>query len=160
MTARCDIRTFWDRVDHTDANGCWTWTGPRNGNGYGTFGPGRAHRVAWELVNGPIPDGLCVLHRCDNPPCVRPDHLWVGTRSENTQDMLQKGRHGAWRHPERVARGERNSGARLTLEQVRAIRAEYATGTTSWTRLALKYGISKRAIGRVVQGTHWREEAA
>lgn len=99
---------------------CWEWTGGRYWDGYGHLRHmGRslkAHRVAWELFCGPIPAGLSVLHRCDNPPCVRPDHLWLGTQSDNIKDMVNKGRnvapkgerHMSRTHPERIARGERH----------------------------------------------------
>jgi hypothetical protein len=89
---------LWGRVLRSD--GCWEFTGTRNGMGYGVLGRhGRrggnvlAHRAAWELTFGPVPAELCVLHRCDNPPCVRPDHLWLGTRMDNNRDMVAKGRH-------------------------------------------------------------------
>jgi hypothetical protein len=94
---------FWEKVEKGD--GCWTWVGTRTGRGYGTFranDPRRqepAHRLSWEFVNGPIPDGLSVLHHCDNPPCVRPDHLFLGTRGDNNRDAAAKGR---------TARGDRH----------------------------------------------------
>jgi hypothetical protein len=79
---------FWSRVDRSA--GCWEWQGARNGAGYGVVSrDGRdhgAHRVAWELTHGPIPDGLFALHHCDNPPCVRPEHLYLGTAGDNLRD--------------------------------------------------------------------------
>lgn len=88
---------FWARVVKGD--GCWVWTGARNAQGYGRMTAGsrgagylRAHRVSWELANGPVPKGLWVLHRCDNPPCVNPAHLWLGTRLDNMRDCSAKGR--------------------------------------------------------------------
>ena len=85
----------WVRVAKGD--GCWEWQGARSASGYGSMfsasgGHHVAHRVIWEDVNGPIPDGLWVLHRCDNPPCCRPDHLFLGTPADNTADMIAKGR--------------------------------------------------------------------
>jgi hypothetical protein len=84
---------FWPRVAFGD--GCWEWQGSRVSNGYGHIngiGNGYAHRAAWELTYGPIPDGLQVLHRCDNPPCVRLDHLFIGTTLDNMRDRDAKGR--------------------------------------------------------------------
>ena len=88
---------FWSKVQKTD--GCWLWTGSRNRTwAYGRFrsGPGRrsvlAHRFAWELVHGPIPGGLFVCHHCDNPSCVNPEHLFLGTHTDNMRDMVNKGR--------------------------------------------------------------------
>ena len=129
MSAR-QLSTFWNRVEKTE--GCWLWRGSRTTAGYGNVrvGPKNkyAHRLAWELTNGAIPNGLHVCHRCDNPPCVRPDHLFLGTGKDNARDSMQKGRHSppphyygdehhARKHPEWLARGERN-GARTHPERV------------------------------------------
>lgn len=92
---------FWDKVCFGQPDACWEWAGARKGSqGYGEFGvnrmPATAHRVAWELTHGPIPDGLFVLHRCDNPPCCNPAHLFLGTHQDNMADRDAKGRvaHG------------------------------------------------------------------
>lgn len=90
---------LWQRVfgrTVVDANGCWVHTNERTSKGYARLDIDgkhhRAHRVAWQLVNGPIPEGMVVCHACDNPPCVRPDHLWLGTVQDNNADMAAKGR--------------------------------------------------------------------
>lgn len=86
---------FWSKVNRTDT--CWLWTAGKNNHGYGTFKlndkPRKAHRIAYELSVGPIPHGLNVLHHCDNPPCVNPNHLFIGTQEDNVRDMTFKSRH-------------------------------------------------------------------
>ena len=88
--ARSRRSRFWKKVKKTP--GCWLWTGAVNEHGYGVFDHGKAYRIAWELEIGPIPEGMNVLHRCDNPPCVKPSHLWTGTDLQNRLDMIGKGR--------------------------------------------------------------------
>jgi len=98
------------------STGCWLWYGTLFEQGYGRFGAERAHRIMWKLLNGSIPDGLYILHKCDVRNCVRPNHLFLGTAKDNMQDCLQKGRfravsgnqHGLRKHPEKVARGNRH----------------------------------------------------
>lgn len=122
---------FWGHVDKSDPEGCWIWTGAmvwsptRRKYGYtttygytfigsradGSLRMIHAHRLSWMIANGPIPEGMQVLHKCDNPPCVRPDHLFLGTKSDNSKDMVSKGRHGRRTHPEAYADTWRNLGA-------------------------------------------------
>lgn len=97
-TKRATFDEFLSRADRSGE--CWVWTGSRlKSGGYGLFCEGgithRAHRRSWELSHGEIPGGLFVLHRCDNPPCVRPSHLFLGTQADNNKDMTSKGRHRA-----------------------------------------------------------------
>lgn len=140
---------FWAAVDRSDPDGCWVWTGRRH-HGYGvTTVTGRdegAHRVSYTLAVGPIPDGLGVLHHCDNPPCVRPSHLFVGTQADNNRDMEQKGRAPK-------VFGEAHWKARLTEEQVRAIRRMRGVGPTA---IARQLGATRSAVRHVLAGNSWR----
>ena len=145
---------LFEKTDYT--GDCSIFHGAIFPNGYGYLstrhnGPRiLAHRLAWELANGPIPPGMCVCHRCDNPPCVRVDHLFLGTHAENMRDKVSKGRANT---PNRA--GERNSQAKLTLAQVSEIRALYARGAGSWAGLAMQFSVSKRAIGRILRNEGW-----
>jgi hypothetical protein len=129
--------------------GCWLWTAYRNSAGYGTIKSGRtmefAHRLAYEFYVGPIPPGLYVMHRCDNPSCANPDHLVLGSQLDNIRDMEGKGRA-------RHINGERLPAAKLTEDDVRAIResAESDDG------LAPRFGVSKFAIRDVRSGRTWK----
>ena len=132
------------------SNGCWEFQGYRDRDGYGQIGAGspcrmiRAHRVMWEIVFGPIPDGLDVLHICDNPPCCNWRHLWLGTNADNSADMVAKNRQ---------AKGEKQGSAKLTEEQVYAIRVDSRSHRT----LAAEYEISKTQIGRIKRNERWKE---
>lgn len=161
---------FWSNVDKSAGpEGCWLWLPRRNWAGYGSFSihgkVSPASRVAWEMAHGPIPVGMEVCHNCpggDNPACVNPAHLWLGTHQQNMQDMIRKGRgltgakHSSKLHPESVARGESVAGARLTAELVRTLRAEYAAGNVSYSELEVRYGVSRAAIHRAVTRVSWR----
>lgn len=115
------VNRFWKQVTKTET--CWIWAGHRNSEGYGFVRPDnttrqiQAHRLAYALLRGVIPSGMCVCHHCDNPPCVRPDHLFLGTNKDNVRDAVQKGR---------MAIGEANANATLTLAEVLEIRERYA----------------------------------
>lgn len=146
---------FWAQVDKSGE--CWVWTGSRTSFGHGTFyprdgGPVRinAHRRSWEMHFGAIPEGLFVLHHCDNPPCVRPDHLFLGTQADNMQDALSKGRYDRTLR----ARGEQNGQARLTADDVRAIRVELSKGRTSYS-IAPDFGVNPATIWRIAIGQTW-----
>lgn len=122
---------FWEKVQRTE-DGCWPWTGATYPFGYGAIGRGHmrveaAHRVSWELHHGPIPAGLKVLHRCDNPPCVNPEHLFLGTQADNMRDKQLKGR----------------ARKRLTTAQVVDILARH---TESHAALAREYGVTRQAV--------------
>lgn len=146
-----DSARFYSRVER--GNGCWLWSGHRSADGYGKLTIGRsaqlAHRVSWQLHHGPIPAGLRVLHRCDNPPCVNPDHLFLGTQADNVRDMHAKNRA-------RKALWMASPFAKLTDDDVRAIRREYAGRRVSQQSLATRFGVSQHLVSRIVRGTLWR----
>lgn len=136
-----------------DENGCWIWQLGLYTPGYGIAWDSvaknnrGAHILAWERENGPVPDGLHVRHTCDVRACVRPSHLVIGTRSDNMQDMYERGRWNSG-----VKTGEQNSNAKLTDAQVEEIRALWQAGGVSKTALARTYGVSDVWIGRLVKG--------
>lgn len=152
---------FWAKVNKS--GDCWLWTANSGRRGYGRFGyNGRtqqAHRVAWQLTHGPIKDGLCVCHSCDVPACVNPAHLWLGTQDENVSDRDKKGRHfsptgerhGSRTQPESRPRGEAHANAKLTTEQVIAIRAD----TRSLRLVAADYGIGQQTVCKIKKGQSW-----
>lgn len=141
------MERFWSKVEKSD--GCWEWQGFKNAHGYGRFyfrgAASRAHRVAWILTHGAIPAGQHVLHSCDNPGCVRPEHLHLGTHAENMGEMFARNR--------RRRTPEINNAWKLTPAQANEIRSRYAAGGTSYRKLALEYGITPAYVGQVVRRT-------
>jgi hypothetical protein len=139
---------FWDRVSKTAD--CWLWIGAHTRLGYGIVQVNRrrtsAHRIAWILAFGSIPEGMFVCHRCDNPPCVRPDHLFLGTPAENSRDAAVKGR---MHRPI----GTRHPGALLTDAAVRDIRQSYGSETA--IQIARRYGVNRSTIYNVLYGNAW-----
>jgi len=132
--------------------GCWLWTGHVNPQGYGRFGTRhKAHRVSFEVHNGPIPAGHHICHRCDQPGCVNPEHLFAGTRADNMRDASRKGRFYGQGRP------ERNPQAKLTPTAAAFIRANYIRGHVEFggRALAKTYGVSPAAISTVVRGKSW-----
>lgn len=152
------VERFWERVEKSD--GCWLWRGSLLTHGYGGLelrrraDPKRkvhkAHRLSWEIHFGPIPEGMSVCHHCDTPPCVRPDHLFLGTALDNAHDKMRKGRLRVGN-----VRGEQNGAALLTEDQVREIRYAAAAGVKQ-VRLAETYGVSQMAVSQVVRRVTWR----
>jgi hypothetical protein len=146
---------FWLRVDVRGPDDCWLWKGaPYANNGYGAFKvSGKrflAHRLAWEFMRGPIPYNLFICHHCDNPLCVNPAHLFLGTHADNMRDMRTKGRWSP-------LTGERSGRSKLTQEQVRTIRATYIPRETPSRKLAAQYGVDKATILAIVHRDSWKE---
>lgn len=144
---------FWEKVEKTDT--CWVWTGGTS-HGYGDIfiQPGkhiRTHRLSWTLHFGDIPEGLCVLHHCDNPPCVRPDHLFLGTRADNNHDTHRKGRYGI---PVR-RKGEQHPHSKLTTDDILTIRALRDQGMT-YESIAIIYKVTKSHICHIIKKRLWK----
>lgn len=147
---------FWAKVRKASGDACWEWQASKTHWGYGRFYNRkkrlveRAHRFSWELQGAPIPAGLNVLHRCDNPSCVRPDHLFLGTFKDNARDMVNKGRCRPGRFP-----GVKNPKAKLSPEQVRQIFERNKSGE-SQSSLAREFGVTSNAVRGIVIGEKWR----
>lgn len=140
---------FWQKISK-ESNGCWNWAGARHSrkdprNGYGVFRfdgkPMKAHRVSWLLLKGDIPNGLQVLHKCDNVQCVNPDHLFLGTQQDNIADMVAKGRN----------RDGSGIGRKLTAEQVKSIRSDWRPSRI----IAKEYGVGKSMVNYIKSGDAW-----
>ena len=141
---------FFSKIARSDADGCWLWVAGKNKGGYGQFrDSGRTvytHRLSYELANGPIPEGLWVLHSCDTPACVRPDHLFLGTPADNTSDCVAKGRH---------AHGRRHGMAKLRDDDVREIRDLIAARRYTQREIGDFYGTDQTIISDIKIGKIW-----
>lgn len=158
---------FWSKVDIRSEGECWEWKASLRSTGYGQFEFGgtmlKSHRVAYVLTHGAIPDGLHVCHTCDNRKCCNPSHLWLGTNADNTADKVSKGRaigpkgkqHGWHTHPERMARGERASKAKLTREKVEQIKKLREDGMGQ-RAVARMFGVTHSAIAAIEKGRTWQ----
>lgn len=146
------VQRFHEKFEVDPISGCWLWTASTAGKGYGQIKvPGTrrqvyAHRLSYEIYVGPIPDGMMVLHRCDNPPCVNPEHLFLGTGAVNLMDMAQKGRH---------LYGERNTEHKLTEIGVHRI-FDLAEAGWSQRRIANEMEVGQAHVGRILRGLRWR----
>ncbi len=142
------LKNFWAKVSKTES--CWIWTAALVSGGYGGFktplGIRRAHRFSWELSNGKIKGGLHVLHKCDNPKCVNPDHLFIGTPQDNANDRNSKGRH---------EHGDRHGMAKLNSEKVIEIRRLCRTGRFSLKHISQIFSVSRETIGQIRDRKTW-----
>ena len=142
---------FWMKVDKREPDECWEWLAGTTGEWYGVFNRGdsprveAAHRFSWEIHNGPIPKGMCVLHHCDNPICVNPRHLFLGTQTDNNHDRDQK---------ERQARGARAGSSKLTKKKVCRVRRLLKEGW-SQSKIARLMGVSQVTIHSIDAGKTW-----
>jgi hypothetical protein len=136
---------FWKFVKKT--NNCWEWLGTTT-RGYGSMGSNTyAHRISWEIHNGPIPKGFCVLHKCDNSPCANPEHLFLGTQAENNFDASRKGRNNPF-----------GKAGKLNPEKVNEIRSIFVRGSPTYGAHALgrKFGVNKRLIQNIIHRKIWK----
>ena len=153
-----DWARFWSKVDVAENDiACWEWRGRRDEDGYGGFKAEgrnlRAHRLAVEFFNGPIGDSSSVVcHKCDNPPCCNPRHLFVGSIADNWRDSKVKGRR---EYAEHKRRGGNSNWARLTEDQVIEIRRLHASGNITQEELAARFGVTRPNIHHVVTRKTW-----
>lgn len=148
-----EIKHFWDRVQKTEY--CWEWSGCKYSDGYGQIKIGgkksRTHRVSWILHFNTLPSNLHVLHKCDNPICVNPDHLFLGTQGDNMDDKTRKGRASGG-----SLKGETNKGGgKLSSDEVQEIRRRYDRGKVKQSDLAIQFQISQVMVSRIILGKSW-----
>lgn len=172
-----DIELFWAKVDRGEPDVCWPWLGTKMAGGYGLFDRRkggqricvRSHRLAYTLMRGSIPEGEIIRHECDNPPCCNPFHLKTGLPKDNSNDMIERGRHWTKLRPESIprgeshwskrngvdtmARGEHHAKSKLSWGDVQKIRED--AGKTSQRTWAKQFGVTQAAIWHVLHGTHW-----
>lgn len=144
-------KRFWGKVDMSGE--CWLWTASRLPEGYGQFTfhrrTFRAHRFSYELHFGPIPEDMLICHHCDNPPCVNPDHLFLGTDADNAADRKKKNRAAS-------IKGVKNGRAKLTESQVLEIRRLYIPGKITQRQIGNMFGIHNSIVSDIVRGEYWK----
>ena len=149
-----NIERFWAKVDICNEDECWNWKAYKDKGGYGTYRMNDkmflSHRVTWTLFNNnDIRDNLHVLHKCDNPACCNPKHLFVGTHADNMRDCEEKGRNY-------IPKGVKNGNAKLTREQVLAIRSRYVPHVVSTRMLADEFGVNRVTISYIINRKTWK----
>lgn len=146
-------KRFWSKVDIREKDDCWEWLASKNPDGYGRFWINnrleQAHRVSWSFFKGDIPEGMKLLHHCDNPGCCNPSHLFIGTQQDNADDREAKGRGNQ-------SIGEKNGNSKLIAKDVLKIRAIYSDGLASQRKLAEMFSISKSMIGYILSRSNWK----
>lgn len=181
-TKRNATERFWEKVNKGTPEECWNWTAAKRPDGYGNFSISHgifvaAHRFAYELAYGPIPEGLLVCHKCNNPSCCNPAHLYAGSQLDNMNDAKRSGRTAtddkngsrthpesyprgdkSWPHlhPELVLRGSKHKTAKLTEAAVLEIRKLYAIGAASGVELSQRFGVSRANISLIVNRKAWK----
>ena len=156
-------RRFWDKVRVVGPNECWEWQACCD-QGYGCFGLKNsfdkkwyrvlAHRFAWECFNGPIPNGICICHHCDNPKCCNPVHLFAGTLADNSHDMVIKGRNRI-PHPGANFKGDKGPNHKLIQENVNGIRYLLNEGSMNQQQIADIYGVTQTTISKIKLRKRW-----
>lgn len=146
-------KRFWTKVNKQKLHECWIWIGIQNKNSYGYLCINRrkflAHRFSWIINNGNIPDKLCVLHKCDNPSCVNPNHLFLGTQAENIADMVKKNRQC-------VLKGENHSRCKLKIKDIEKIKS--LTNKLTKKEIAKIFNITRQYVGQIQQNKTWRQD--
>lgn len=153
---------FWEKVDRRDKEECWEWTGGTDSHGYGTLQigthdkpfPGKAHRISYELHYGSIPDGMLVCHKCDNPPCVNPNHLFVGSYSDNIEDCYAKNRRDA--PPGHGKIGEDHPSSHFSNEQVLRWREDFPKSGMTMTSFAELHGIPRNTMVSILKRQNYK----
>lgn len=149
-----DAARFWSKVKVGNPDECWEWTAHKNNTGYGIFGLGNgkflASRISWTVKYGPIEKGMCVCHKCDNPACVNPSHLFLGTIMENVHDKMRKGRYVKGL----IYRGESNKSAKLTEKDILEIRTLYDNGIST-RKIAVKFKVGASTIWSACKRVSW-----
>jgi hypothetical protein len=146
-----ELDRFLSKIDICGVDDCWNWIGGINDYHYGVFyvnrRPHYAHRYSWKLYRGEIPTRMCILHHCDNRLCVNPNHLFMGNRIDNINDMMNKNRQ---------AKGERHPAAKLNRNDVVYIREQYTNHNKKQCELAIELGMSHQEISEIVNGNRWK----